>query len=360
MEAHYYLDAPLHRAVDHINCLGPDPEQLPGYEAMLYAQDIDFRPARRASIELPPLNDAISFGVASSELPLNCFQTALERQARLRPQSTTECQGRMHPHGMTQSRETKQVGHPYYIHDAATANYLASAGDASAQNEGTRRVEGAKTGFHFQSFDSFRHDIVRSSEVIEIGATPPKWCWGIDTTTTASLMQSIHIERLYPHFPMNNCHDKIPCRRRDDTRKSELHMHEPLLEQVHRHDSLIPQSIYDAPSESSQITFHAPLTVAFVRPRRVKQSVEQRRSNHIQQEQERRIKVKNGLCNLASIIPGLGKRDMSKSVILEKTAEWLEAFVRGNKFLREQLSLLETVNRQARRLKRAEAELRYF
>lgn len=88
--------------------------------------------------------------------------------------------------------------------------------------------------------------------------------------------------------------------------------------------------------------------VPFVQPRRGRLSAEERRQNHIRQEQRRRALVKDGFYHLTVLVPGLKRRDLSKSALLERAAEWLEGLIQANKALRERLRLLETLNRRQR------------
>lgn len=71
---------------------------------------------------------------------------------------------------------------------------------------------------------------------------------------------------------------------------------------------------------------------------------EQKRSNHIISEQKRRDLISAGYNNLCELVPGLKNAGYSKSVMLQKAADWLETFMQGNKTL--ELQLAEEDNRR--------------
>lgn len=82
---------------------------------------------------------------------------------------------------------------------------------------------------------------------------------------------------------------------------------------------------------------------ATVGPRREKLTEEQKRRNHILHEQKRRALIKDGFDDLLKLVPDIKDRGLSKSAILLKAAEWLEALTRGNKILCAQARSLDGV-----------------
>ncbi|KAK2593557.1 hypothetical protein QQS21_008732 [Conoideocrella luteorostrata] len=218
---------------------------------------------------------------------------------------------------------------------------------------------------NYQSFGDFRQDIFKHSQFIENDNPAAEWCWGIDTSTTASLMHSDHLEPAAfthtmadcpPTFLDGLCMGALPS--------PSYPAITTIATQMPRTGSGSPLSstsddrVFEYPNPAKQMDNNT--TSYFSRPRRGKQSMEQRRKNHIQQEQKRRAMLKHGFHDLTNLIPGLGKRDTSKSIILEKAAEWLEKLICGNKFLRERLYTLESMKQQTYLWKRAESEFPYF
>ncbi|GAB0134286.1 hypothetical protein EsDP_00002664 [Epichloe bromicola] len=82
---------------------------------------------------------------------------------------------------------------------------------------------------------------------------------------------------------------------------------------------------------------------ATVGPRREKLTEAQKRRNHILHEQKRRALIKDGFDDLLKLVPNIKDRGISKSAILLKAAEWLEALTSGNKTLCAQARSLEGV-----------------
>ncbi|QPH02754.1 hypothetical protein C2857_006970 [Epichloe festucae Fl1] len=82
---------------------------------------------------------------------------------------------------------------------------------------------------------------------------------------------------------------------------------------------------------------------ATVGPRREKLTEEQKRRNHILHEKKRRALIKDGFDDLLKLVPDVKDRGLSKSGILLKAAEWLEALISGNKTLGAQARSLDGV-----------------
>ncbi|RKO86231.1 hypothetical protein BDK51DRAFT_11900, partial [Blyttiomyces helicus] len=66
---------------------------------------------------------------------------------------------------------------------------------------------------------------------------------------------------------------------------------------------------------------------------------EEKRTNHIVSEQKRRNLIRTGFKGLTDLVPGLkgGAAGSSKSVILMKTVEFIQALEEGNRGLAEEL-----------------------
>jgi len=65
-------------------------------------------------------------------------------------------------------------------------------------------------------------------------------------------------------------------------------------------------------------------------------SEEQKRQNHIQSEQKRRVIIGKGYEQLIDMVPDLRNHNLSRSGSLTVAAEWLEKLLQGNESLREQ------------------------
>lgn len=278
-----------------------------------------------------------------------------------------------YPQDLMQSPASQQSFCTRSTDDMSMASPLTpSSDDASALEASASESAWARSDLHFQAFDSFKDDSTRySTAVADHEMTPPEWCWSVDTTAAASLMNTTHtpLPISGPCPPPLNVVAPLNTFDSFQTITTMPPYQNPassiLLQQSPLPPLPAPSSSYDKPYPVSQALFQMDTTIstndtpstesnstggmninmnmnmnmAFVRPRRGKQSVEQRRRNHIQQEQRRRAVLKNGFSDLTDLVPGLGARDMSKSAVLEKTAEWLERLVSGNKLLRERLAV---------------------
>ena len=67
---------------------------------------------------------------------------------------------------------------------------------------------------------------------------------------------------------------------------------------------------------------------------------EERRFNHVQSENTRRLLVRQRIDDLCELVPGLAAGGFGRAVQLSMTAEWLEKLVAGNERLRETLAQL--------------------
>ncbi|KAG5928339.1 hypothetical protein E4U53_002694 [Claviceps sorghi] len=300
-----------------------------------------------------------------------------------------------HAHDLMQSPASQQSLCTGSTDGTPAASPLTPSSDdaGSVPDAGVPESAWAQPDLHFQTFDAFRDDILRySTFTADNEAAPPEWCWGIDTTTAPSLMHSLVAGT--PAACSANA-NALPPRQAYHHPPPAPPPATPTLSSPFDQPYSVPQAVIhmDAAASTSArtSTTTTPATtstntqclgsgsgsgssagaqsigasgntnMAFVRPRRGKQSVEQRRRNHIQQEQRRRAMLKNGFSDVTDLVPGLDSRDMSKSAILEKTAEWLERLVCGNKFLRDRLALVNSVNQQAQQLwTRADGDLRFF
>ncbi|KAG5975205.1 hypothetical protein E4U55_007796 [Claviceps digitariae] len=413
MELNYdCVGEPAHWDMDYTMFLASDPGQLPEYEpmdALLPPESIGFWPPGGL-----PLLNADPFGMgrmagivsgASSKTPQYHQLPTATATASASPIATAhgELQYPLWPAHMAMDQAAVAVAVPApdysYSQDlmpspasqqsicsgspdeTPVASPLTPSSDDAASlglDASVHESAWAKADLHFQSVDAFRDDIMRySTAVTDNEATPPAWCWGIDTTVAASLMH-LNTTGSAPLYESSSC--SAPLSRRLSHHPHHRHPPPPssFFSSVHKPYS-VPQALFhmesatntdittpcsDTGSRSASRTntdttdTSSNMNVAFVRPRRGKQSVEQRRRNHIQQEQRRRAMLKNGFSDLTDLVPGLGTRDMSKSAILEKTAEWLDRLVCGNKFLRDRLALMTTMNQQTQQLwMRAESDL---
>ncbi|KAG6009366.1 hypothetical protein E4U21_002676 [Claviceps maximensis] len=419
------VNEPAHWTLDYTTLLAPEPGQLPEYEpmdALLSPESIGFWPHG----ELPLINtDPFGMGcmagiVSGSKTPASALPPTTASASQIAHRTL------QYPPHVSAWPSHMTLDHAAAIAAAAASEYSCSqdlmqspasqlslcAGSpdetpvaspltpssedaaSSALDQSGRETAWPKADLHFQSFDAFRDDILRySSAVADNEVMPAEWCWGIDTTAAAPLMNFNATSTIGIAGPMPLYGDLSPAR--PLSRRLSHHRHHPsppspsFLSSFHR-PYPVPQTLFhfntaagpspnanananpninrnapcsgsaSAPRTDTDVTSRSSNTdVAFVRPRRGKQSVEQRRRNHIQQEQRRRAMLKNGFSDLTDLVPGLGTRDMSKSAILEKTAEWLERLVSGNKFLRDRLALMTAADQQTQQMwTRAEGDLR--
>ncbi|GAB0138435.1 hypothetical protein EsDP_00006670 [Epichloe bromicola] len=348
MEVNYYPDELTHWALDYTTLAASSPGQMQEYEPILLPQGIDIHLWPHGGL---PFSHAGSSGVAgiNSKAPLNRFQTAHRKLQCPPPQIPTGNRVSSHhdpcfAHDMTtQSPEPRHGSYACSVDvdDTPLTSPLTPPSDAwtrhQCSRQGAHDAAAAGGDLRFQSLDDFRDDIRRCSVETETNAALPEWwCWGIDTTTAASLMHWTTTRAAERSLPLENPSQQQEHQQQQQQQQEpldQIRAPPPHHEQTHHH--------HHQGSSVPQACAHTDNTMAFMRPRRSKQSIEQRRRNHIRQEQKRRAVLKNGFADLADMIPDLAKRDMSKSVVLEKTAEWLERLVRGNKFLRERLSLLD-------------------
>ncbi|QPG93513.1 hypothetical protein C2857_000411 [Epichloe festucae Fl1] len=350
MEVNYYPDELNHWALDYTTLAASSPGKFQEYEPILLPGGIDLWPHGGL-----PFSHAGSLGVAgNNKAPLNRFQTA-HRKLQCPPQIPTGPRVSNHhdpsfAHDMTQSPQPRRGSYPWSVDvdDTPLASPLTPPSDAWTTRAQCSRQDAhaAATGgdLCFQSFDDFRDDIRRSSVETESNAAlPERWCLGFDTTTAASLMHWTQAERSRPLENPSQHHQQHHQQHQQQHQQQPLDQMRgpPPYEQTYHHH----HHHHQVSSVLPQACAHTDDSMAFMRPRRGKQSIEQRRRNHIRQEQKRRAVLKNGFADLADMIPDLAKRDMSKSVVLEKTAEWLERLICGNNFLRERLSLLESRSR---------------
>ncbi|KAG6092791.1 hypothetical protein E4U30_004940 [Claviceps sp. LM220 group G6] len=386
MELNYEcLPEPAPWNLDYTMFLASDPGQLPNYEPMEAVpppESFGMWP----SGALPAWNtDLFGMGpmtgmVSGSKAPCPRLQTAPRKQPYSHaygwPQiplddTAAAAAEYSYPQDLMQSPASQQSFCTGSTDDMSMASPLTpSSDDASALDASASESAWARPDLHFQTFDSFKDDSTRySTAVADHEMTPPEWCWSVDTTTAASLMNTTHTPLPGPCPPPLNVVAPLNTFDSFQTITTMPPYQNPassiLLQQPPLPSLPAPSSSYDKPYPVSQALFQMDTTtsandtpstepdttggmninmnmnmnMAFVRPRRGKQSVEQRRRNHIQQEQRRRAVLKNGFSDLTDLVPGLGARDMSKSAVLEKTAEWLERLVSGNKLLRERLAV---------------------
>ncbi|KAG5973226.1 hypothetical protein E4U56_005218 [Claviceps arundinis] len=387
MELNYEcLPEPAPWNLDYTMFLASDPGQLPNYEPMEAVpppESFGMWP----SGSLPAWNTDL-FGmpmtgmVSGSKAPCPRLQTAPRKlpysHAYGWPQiplddTAAAAAEYSYPQDLMQSPASQQSFCTRSTDDMSMASPLTpSSDDASALEASASESAWARSDLHFQAFDSFKDDSTRySTAVADHEMTPPEWCWSVDTTAAASLMNTTHtpLPISGPCPPPLNVVAPLNTFDSFQTITTMPPYQNPassiLLQQSPLPPLPAPSSSYDKPYPVSQALFQMDTTIstndtpstesdtaggmninmnmnmnmAFVRPRRGKQSVEQRRRNHIQQEQRRRAVLKNGFSDLTDLVPGLGARDMSKSAVLEKTAEWLERLVSGNKLLRERLAV---------------------
>ncbi|KAG5966364.1 hypothetical protein E4U57_002674 [Claviceps arundinis] len=387
MELNYEcLPEPAPWNLDYTMFLASDPGQLPNYEPMEAVpppESFGMWP----SGALPAWNTDL-FGmpmtgmVSGSKAPCPRLQTAPRKlpysHAYGWPQiplddTAAAAAEYSYPQDLMQSPASQQSFCTRSTDDMSMASPLTpSSDDASALEASASESAWARSDLHFQAFDSFKDDSTRySTAVADHEMTPPEWCWSVDTTAAASLMNTTHtpLPISGPCPPPLNVVAPLNTFDSFQTITTMPPYQNPassiLLQQSPLPPLPAPSSSYDKPYPVSQALFQMDTTIstndtpstesdtaggmninmnmnmnmAFVRPRRGKQSVEQRRRNHIQQEQRRRAVLKNGFSDLTDLVPGLGARDMSKSAVLEKTAEWLERLVSGNKLLRERLAV---------------------
>ncbi|KAG6043438.1 hypothetical protein E4U39_004508 [Claviceps sp. Clav50 group G5] len=375
--------------LDYTMFLTSDPGQLPNYEPMEAVpppESLGMWP----SGALPAWNtDLFGMGpmtgmVSGTKAPCPRLQTAPRKLPYSHsygwPQipmddTTAAATEYSYPQDLMQSPASQQSFCTGSTDDMSMASPLTpSSDDASALEASASESAWARPDLHFQTFDTFKGDSTRySNAVADHEMTPPEWCWSVDTTTAASLMNTTHTPLPGPcPPPLNvvaplNTFDSFQTITTMPPYQNPAAASSLLLQQSPLPVPPLPAASlsYDKPYSMSQALFQIDTTtsttdtpstepdttggmninmnmnmnMAFVRPRRGKQSVEQRRRNHIQQEQRRRAVLKNGFSDLTDLVPGLGARDMSKSAVLEKTAEWLERLVSGNKLLRERLAV---------------------
>ncbi|KZZ91762.1 Helix-loop-helix DNA-binding protein [Moelleriella libera RCEF 2490] len=141
-------------------------------------------------------------------------------------------------------------------------------------------------------------------------------------------------------------------RTRTGNRPGMLSTHRPMSLDYSSAPHVLPSSLPSSPSTSfneQQHHLHRHLhhhhqyhhkALVTIGPRREKLTGEQKRRNHILHEQKRRAMIKDGFENLLELVPDVKDLGLSKSAILLKAADWLEALTSGNQRLQGQLKNL--------------------
>ncbi|KAK2594412.1 hypothetical protein QQS21_007866 [Conoideocrella luteorostrata] len=172
----------------------------------------------------------------------------------------------------------------------------------------------------YQNMQSFMQDVARHSSIVDDNNSTTRWCWGIMAqgphSSTSSYVRSVSNDGTSQDIPQAYSH-------LSQTSK------EPFME-------AIPPNL---PASSSHFRYQR-----FSKLRPARKTAEQRKKSHILQERERRASMKKSFDELIALIPNLGQRDVAKSTILAKAADWLGSLENQIKLLRDHLDSIESLH----------------
>ncbi|KAK2616767.1 hypothetical protein QQS21_000379 [Conoideocrella luteorostrata] len=221
---------------------------------------------------------------------------------------------------------------------------------------------------HHPSLDNFAEDILQKSHQIMNECALMNWCWGVvgqipqeiahhdyGDWSSEPIVMSPQGSTLVP------CQEEVAATPAAFPRFSEVA--KPMqdnaicLDEGIRKASTQQKELLPIQTSARQISFklsrlssHEPKPSVLGSQRRHKPTSEKRRRNHILYEKKRREKVKNSFDDLFSLVPELVNNQLSKSTILFKAAECLDALVSGNKILKAQARALGSSDVQPKKM----------